>query len=251
MGTTTTARTLFGLLMGLTAATLGACSSGGGDDGGGDDGTPLDPMALLDDIEDGDGAIEEIDGRYGSWFSYNDDAANKSQVPSPDSDFVGTEGGANGSMFAAASKGEGYKVWGAGFGFDLNNTGEGGPLGEGEKKAWDASKYTGLRLMAKGNVPLRVGILVSEAVEVDAGGGCTPPPPPAEGEEEAPGCGDSFGKTLSLTGEWKEYRLDFTSLKQDGWGIKATWDAKTVTSVMFDVEADQKFDVAVDDLSFF
>jgi hypothetical protein len=250
MRTTTTGGTLCGLLLG-TALALGACGGGGGDDGGDD--APIDPIPeaqLLDDLEDGDGAIHEVEGRIGAWFVYND-GKSSNQTPPPDSDFVATEGGANGSMFAAGTKGSGYVEWGAGMGFDINNTGEGGPSNAGEKKAWDASAYTGVRFMAKGNVPLRVGILVSGAVAVADGGGCVAPTePPAEGEDPLE-CGDSHGKTISLGSDWKEYKVAFAGLQQDGWGVEAAFDAATITSVMFDIGPDVEFDIAVDELGFY
>jgi len=256
MGTTTTDRTLRDVIVcAALGLALGACAGGGGDDGGDPvDPNPPAPEALLDDLEDGDGAIEEVAGRIGAWFVYNDGTASN-QIPDPEKDFVAGEGGANGSMYAAVTKGSGYKEWGAGMGFDINNTGEGGPSGEGEKKPWDASKYAGIRFLAKGNnIPLRVGLLVSEAVDKAEGGGCTPPAPPttppADGEEP-PGCGDSHGKSITLTGDWKEYKIAFEGLKQAGWGIKATFDAKTITSVMFDVAENVEFDVAIDELGFY
>jgi hypothetical protein len=252
MGTTMTINQTFrsALLISLCGLTSLLPACGGGGDDGGDDGVvePIPEELLIDDIEDGDGAIPEVSGRYGAWFSYNDETAT-TQQPAPDGEFTGTEGGPDGSLFYARTTGDSFTLWGAGFGFDLNNTGVDGPAGMGEKKAFDASAHQGIRFMAKGNVPVRVGLLVSAVVETTYGGGCTPPTEdmPAEGTE----CGDAHGKQLSLTDSWKEYRISFEGLSQGGWGVTADFDPATITSVHFDIEQGLTFDVGIDNLGFY
>jgi hypothetical protein len=248
-----TFRSTFLIGLGGTLALMTACGGGddGGDeDGGGDDlGEPIPEDLVLDDLDDGNAGIPEIGGRTGSWFSYNDESAD-TQVPSPDGEFTPAEGGAEGTAYYARTTGDSFTVWGAGFGFDLNNTGEGGPEGVGEKKPHDASAHQGIRFLAKGNVPLRVGILVSAVVEVQYGGGCTPPAtPPADGE--LVDCGDSHGKSISLTDSWKEYKIPFEGLQQADWGLVADFDPATITSIHFDIEQGLTFDVGIDRLGFY
>jgi hypothetical protein len=254
MGTTMTIGNTFrsAFLIGLGGALALVTACGGGDDGGDDTGVdddlgePIPEELLLDDLDDGDGAIHEVGGRIGSWFSYNDGTAT-TQVPGPNGDFIPAEGGAQDSAYYARTQGDSFTEWGAGFGFDINNTGVDGPAGEGEKKPYDASAYQGIRFLAKGNVPVRVGILVSAVVEDTYGGGCTPPAEPTEGED----CGDAHGKDLSLTGEWKEYRVPFEGLKQGDWGKPADFDAATITSIHFDIAQGLTFDVGIDRLGFY
>ena len=252
MLTTTTMRTILFTLCGLVAG-LGACASSGGDDGVGDDDMPPEPIdekALIDDCED-DGVIAEVDGRIGAWFTYNDDEGkgmNLSQMPPTNGDFAPFPGGFDGSMGYCGTTGEKYNLWGAGMGFDFNNTGMGGPKNEGEKKPWDASAYVGVRFMAKGNVTIRIGIQTVATIDAMEGGTCVPAGP----KDDDPGCGDGFGKSITLTGEWKEYKIPFdATIKQEGWGVKATFDVKTITGINFDAPMMLKFDVGLDNLAFY
>lgn len=247
MGTTMTINnTLRGVLFGLAFAAAACASDDGGGGGDDDGGEPIPENMLLDDLDDDDAAIHEVEGRIGAWFSYNDGTSD-SQQPSPNGVFTPSPGGAAGTDFYAGSKGDSYSEWGAGFGFDINNTGVDGPSGEGEKKPYDASKYTGIRFHAKGNVPVRVGILVWDVVENTYGGGCTPPAEPTLLED----CGDSHGKQISLTGDWKEYRIPFEGLRQGDWGLPADFNPASITSIHFDIEKDVTFDVGIDQLGFY
>src|SRR5688572_484629 len=117
------------------AALLGACaaSGGGGEDDDTPDSGPIPEEDLIDDLEDGDGAIHEVGGRIGSWYTFNDETMTGTQTPVPDTDFLAAEGGAGGSLYAARTTGSGFTEWGAGMGLDVNNPGDpqGGPGTEG------------------------------------------------------------------------------------------------------------------------
>jgi hypothetical protein len=222
---------------------------GGGDDdvGGGGDGDGgtgvIDEKLLIDDLEDGDGAIHEVDGRIGAWFTFADDTMGATMTPRPGGDFVASEGGAGGSAFAARMTGKGFKTWGAGMGLDLNNPGE-TMGGAGLKKPWDASKYKGIAFRARGNASIKVAVVVAGVVPTDAGGTCTPST--KMGEE----CDDVHARTVSLSADWKEVEVPFAQLKQGGWGKKVAFDAGTATGVYFMVGQNVDFDVAIDDLRF-
>ena len=66
-------------------------------------------------------------------------------------------------------------------------------------------------------------------------------------------CWNHFGKTLSLTSEWKEYRILFTDTRQmDGWGKPRP--AAITPSKLYNLDSKmgpgQTFDFSVDDMAF-
>jgi hypothetical protein len=244
---------LLSLLLCLAGCAAGGDMGGGGgsDDDGDDDGPgpatgdagPVAEGALIDDLDDGNAGIHETDGRQGSWYAFHDGTAGATMTPDAAKDFVPAMGGAGGSAYAAVIAGSGFKEWGAGMGLDLNNPGDpmGGP---GKKNPHDASKWQGITFKARGNAPVRVSLLTTPVVATTDGGECVP------SMTEGMMCEDGHGKQLSLTSSWKEYRLTWAELKQAGWGKKASFDPKLVTSVLFIVPQNAMFDVAVDDVAF-
>ena len=223
----------------LITLVAGTGCAGGGE---GDPGTPIGPSDLIDDLEDGDDAINETSGRMGGWYTFNDESPTGTQMP-PGSGFTATAGGADGSAFAAATSGSGFKVWGAGMGFDLNNpaaVGMTGPRGQ-----YDASRFTGIVFKAKGNAPITVSLEVVGVTPADRGGTCVPST--KMGEE----CDDLHGTLVDLTSDWKEYTVEFGKLRQGGWGKKVPFAATDVTAVLFQVNKDVSFDIAVDDVRFY
>lgn len=218
-------------------AIAGGCANSGGDDGP----DPTLPSDLIDDLEDGDDAIAETNGRLGGWYTFNDATAG-TQIP-PESGFTPTAGGADGSAYAAGTSGSGFTEWGAGMGFDLNNPEAVG--GTGVRGPYDASPYRSIAFKAKGNVPLRLALETLGVTPTDRGGRCTPST--VEGME----CEDLHGSLINLTAEWKDYELEFSALRQGGWGQAVPFAAAEVTSVLFQVDKDLMFDVAVDDVRFY
>jgi hypothetical protein len=249
------ANCFFSILL-LTAAC--ADSSSGGDDS--DDTSDAPPRVdagwipiddagnfgdptLVDDFEDGEGAIHEILGRQGAWYSFNDGTAGGVQMPSESGAFVPGSPGAGESQYAARFQGEGWKTWGAGIGVDFKNSGESTTEMKG---AWDASAYKGIAFEAKGNVMITVSLQQTSTVSTAQGGSCVSPPAPMEDT-----CGDGFGKAITLTDEYKTYEIPFTLLKQNGWGQPTTFDAKTLTGFMAIVAQNQKFDFYIDNLRYY
>jgi hypothetical protein len=225
-------------LITLVAST--GCAGGGGRD---DDGTtPTGPSDLIDDLEDGDDAINETSGRMGGWYTFNDESTTGTQMP-PGSGFTTTSGGADGSAFAAATSGNGFTVWGAGMGFDLNNPTAVGMTGS--RAQYDASRFTSIVFKAKGNVPIRVSLEIVGVTPSDRGGTCAPST--TMGEE----CDDLHGTLVDLTSDWKEYVVEFGKLRQGGWGKAVPFAATDVTAVLFQTDKDVSFDIAVDDVRFY
>lgn len=227
-------------LITLCAGTgLVGCAGGGG---GGDDPTPTGPSDLIDDLEDGDDAIDETNGRVGGWYTFNDASTTGSQIP-PGSGFTTTTGGADGSSFSAGTSGSGFTEWGAGMGFDLNNP---AALGlEGPRGPYDASRFTSIAFKAKGNIPITVSLEVVGVTPTDRGGQCVPST--TMGEE----CDDLHGRFIDLTPEWQDHVVRFDELRQGGWGKAVPFAATDVTAVLFQADKDLSFDFAVDDVRFY
>jgi hypothetical protein len=221
----------------IIATLVGGCANSGGDDGP----DPDAPSDLIDNLEDGDDAIDETNGRLGGWYTFHDDTPG-TQIP-PETGFTPTTGGADGSAFAAGTSGSGFTEWGAGMGFDLNNPEAVGQTGG--RGAYDASPYRSVAFKAKGNVPVRIALETLGVTPSDRGGGCTPST--VEGME----CEDLHGVLINLTGEWKDYEVEFATLRQGGWGLPVPFAAAEVTAVLFQADKDLMFDFAVDDVRFY
>jgi hypothetical protein len=210
---------------------------GDGDSGDGDgDGIMIDPDNMIDNFEDGDGALIPNGGRQGYWYTFNDATEGSTQTPAVDMVLPET-GGAAGTNMAIHTTGSGFAEWGAGIGIDLNNAGD-GMGGNGIKMAYDSSAFTGIVLMAKGNGQLRASVQIEATIPPEEGGTC------------ALDC-DPHGKVLLLSEEWQQFTLPFDQLNQEGWGTPASWDANKIVGLQFKVAKDVTFDFWVDEIGFY
>jgi hypothetical protein len=215
--------------------------TGTGDAGSSGASTGGNTTELIDDMEANTGSILASKGRVGAWYVYNDATPSGTQVPGVP--FVpaaitpprGTSG------FAARTTGKGFGTWGAGMGFNFNDPGDG--AGGSKKTLYDASAYKGLSFYAKAEAGTAVSIRmnISNKDTDPAGGVCSPPPK----------CSDDFGKSITLTNDWKEYTITFSDLTQQGYGTPVpTFDASKVYAVHFQVAKGANFDFWIDDIAF-
>jgi hypothetical protein len=221
----------------LTGAGVGlaGCTSAGGEP------EPMGDEDLIDDLEDGDDAINEANGRLGGWYTFHDDTGG-TQTP-PDTGFTPSPGGAGDSAYAASTTGSGFTEWGAGMGFDLNNP---EAVGEtGMRGPYDVSGYSMVAFSAKGNVLIRVALETLAVIPVDRGGSCV------AGATEEEACDDLHGVNLALTDDWKDYTISFSQLRQGGWGKAFPFEPEQATALLFQTEKDLEFDFAVDDVRFY
>lgn len=225
---------LLGIFLG--GAALVGCAAPAAD--AGPDATPPVAEDLIDDLEDGDDAINGANGRVGGWYTFNDATAGTQEPPT--TGFVPSPGGAGGSAYAATTTGSGFTLWGAGMGFDLNNPAAAG--GTGPRGKYDTSPYRGIAFKARGNVPIRVALETVGVTPTDRGGGCTPSM--VMGME----CDDLHGKAITLTADWQEHLIELGELRQGGWGLDVPFAATDVTAVLFTVDANLDFEVSVDDV---
>jgi hypothetical protein len=216
-------------------AGMAACAASGSDE------PPAGDADLIDDLEDGDDAIYEENGRLGGWYTFNDETAGTQQPPG--SGFVPTAGGAGDSAYAAATTGGGFTLWGAGMAFDLNNPEAVGQTGA--RGPYDTSVYRGIAFSAKGNADVRMAFETPGVTPVDRGGTCVP------GPTEAEACDDTHGVAIALADEWREFEIPFSQLRQGGWGQPVELDLTQVVAIMFVVAQDVDFDFAVDDVRFY
>ncbi|MFV8752902.1 hypothetical protein ACNOYE_20340 [Nannocystaceae bacterium ST9] len=205
-------------------------------DSGDTDDIPIEPDNMIDNFEDGDGALIPNGGRQGYWYIFNDATAGATQSPAVDA-VLPESGGADGTSLAMHTAGSGFAEWGAGIGVDLNNAGD-PEGGNGIKMIYDASAYTGIVVRAKGNGQLRASVQIEATIPPEEGGTC------------AMDC-DPHGKVLLLSDEWQQFTLTFDDLQQEGWGTPASWDASKVVGLQFKVAKDVEFDFWVDEVGFY
>ncbi len=196
---------------------------------------------LIDDMEGGTGSIASTKGRVGAWYVYNDGTAGATQTPGTPfvPEKLATPRGA--SKYAAHSTGKGFITWGAGFGFNLNDKGDGD--GGSAKTTYDASAYTGITFYAKvnGTSATKIRVNVSTIDTDPAGAKC--------GAVDK--CSDHYGADVTLTGDWAKYTVNFADLSQQGWGTAAAkFDATKVYAMQFQFGKGQDFDASIDDISF-
>ncbi len=237
---------------GATGGLSSASASGGagGAGAGGDEGVVPTDVEWIDDMEDGDGAIEEAGGRVGYWYSYNDGTG--TQTPQ-----VHTEEMPAGfipealtpprgqSTRAMHTSGSGFTMWGAGVGFTLNGPDMG-------LFAYDASAYTGIVFWAKlgdAGAVTTMKVNLSDKVSEPAGGICD-----ESGEDEAKKCFDHWFYTARLGTEWAPIVIPFEELTRDGTGAEPTAEAVDVAGlyvIEFRFAQGEDFDVYIDDVGFY
>ena len=196
----------------------------------------------VDDLEDGENAIQMLGQRTGYWFTYNDGSA--AQIPAPDpsgaTPFKPSAGG-HSAMFSAHTSGPAFTKWGAGMGFDFNNSAS-------KSCAYDASAYAGIKFWAKGNVAIKAMVTVPGTTLMTGTnyGTCV----------GAAVCEDHYSLQPKpvLTDTWTQYTLDFastTAFAQEGWGTQATFDKSHLLAVQFQVAMGLPFDFSIDDVTFY
>jgi hypothetical protein len=218
------------LVLGLAAPGLVGCT------GPGDDDDYTQTPDLIDDFEDGDAAIPELEGRVGSWYSYNDGTTGGEMSPPETADFNPVpDGGAEETVYAAHFVGSGFTDWGAGAAFDFNNPSE-------DKSTWDGSAYVGVSLWAKGTGTIFAGLATTTTTDTAYGGTCV------AGTAEGEGCDDPHGVEIALTEEWQQVELPFATIAQQGYGWPEDFDATTLLSMGFSMPAGAAFDVWFDEI---
>ena len=187
---------------------------------------------LIDDMEDGDGAICEVNGRHGYWYSVGDGTG----TITPGEGFQMTpinDGERGTSLYAARVTGSGFTNWGALMGFNFNQQGEG-------KIPYDASGPGGIVFWMKSNVAVSVEFLTVPTVQTAFAGDCV---------RTDHDCDNPFSfKITAPSGDWTRYRVPFSALRQLNGSV--AWNPSQLLAIHFRVPPGAAFDVWVDDLWF-
>jgi hypothetical protein len=191
--------------------------------------------SMIDDMEDGDGAICHTDGRTGGWYDFGDGTLGN-LTPKSDGRFTPTliEDGSRGtSRYAARFAGSGFTAFGAIMGFDLRYP----------KAAYDASsRGAGITFWMKSNVPVSVDFPTSETSPVQNGGQCVDGVTPG-------GCNQHFSFRITAPAPgWFAYQVPFNALSGGGLAI---WNPQHLLGVNFRVPQGTTFEVWVDDIAFY
>jgi hypothetical protein len=172
----------------------------------------------IDNFEDGDVVFGPQN--TGVWFLFTDGTG--TQTPATPEGLV-VPSSLRGNRFAARSTGEGFTVFGAGFGSTLGC-------------AYEVGQYDGFRFKVKAGGQRRFDVEVPTLplLPVEFGGRCTV------------GCNDFHLAAIALADDaWYECTVPFAGLTQAGFGTPMPFDASVVTGI-----SDAPYDLTVDDLEF-
>jgi len=227
---------------GSSAGTSNAGSSGssgaGGDGGASGSGNckttlvalgvnPAD--ALIDDFDDGDGGILPRDGRSGNWFLTTDGTGSTTPQAGPVTPVDGGSDGTKG-MFVSGSNVTGWGV-------DLA-----APFVSIVDGCYDASAYTGVRLVAAGNTDPANNSYGTFYLSIFTAG-----------VRAAPEAERNFYKIaldIDYGGIWVIHTVHWGDLAQlGGWGVQVPFDPKEIYAVSVAAEGPD-IEFAIDDIEF-
>jgi len=182
--------------------------------------------------------ITPAGSRLGYWYTFNDGTG--VQVPDPKMLFKPIAPGSTTSpKFAATTSGPAFTMYGAGMGFDFNNT-------AAKSCPYDASAYTGIKFWAKGNTGNMAGMMLKAMIKIPA-----TTPTTADSGTCATLCEDHFNIKAALTTAWTQFTMPFATIMQDKFGTPATFDKAHILAVQFQVAQNVKFDFSIDDITFY
>jgi hypothetical protein len=205
--------------------------------------TPTNADDVISTFEDGTGNVNQVAGRGGGFYMYNDMTG--TQMPPPGALPPARMESRCGGMFALCMKGNGFTTWGAGMGTDLGMTSTDGMM---TKTTYDASMYTGISFWAKANMGSALALRVSlkDANTAPEGGNCD-----ETMDSGAEACNDDWGKNITLTTSWAPYTMLYSELRQSMWGKQfPSFNSAAVYAVQFQVNKGLDFDICIDDLAF-
>jgi endoglucanase len=188
---------------------------------------------IIDDFEDSNTQLEKKAGRDGYWFKANDPKGSTSEM-------VVDEPGADGSELAMHFTGvtvpgdEANDYWGAMLGANFSSQ---------NAATYDASRYAGIAFKAKVGSPNATRSFRFKIGDVNThkdGGICT-------------ACWNHWGRDITLTSEWKEYRVNFAGTEQmPGWGNPRppAMLPDKLMAINFSVGPGATYDIWLDDIVF-
>ncbi len=194
--------------------------------------------AVIDDSEDNDHRLLTQGERGGYVYTFLDEAGSSVEPLAGrlGGTFAQSEGGANGSMYAARFHGKtsGGAIVFAGFGLNFTDP----------KTPYDAQAYEGISFFARRGADSvsSLRVKVPDTATDAEGGRCTE-------------CFNDFGTDVELTEDWQQHTLSFQDLSQlPGWGSPrpGSVDSAALYGIQFQVNSPgSSFDVWIDDVSFY
>lgn len=185
--------------------------------GGGGQQQPAGPSELvLDDFEDGDGTVS-AGGITGTWGTYSDGTS--AITPPVASPVVPVDG-------ALHVSGAGFSEWGAGLGLDLEQGGQGYA---------NLSSYASVKVRARGTGVITVELATPATTGSDEGGECT-------GE----GCFGHYFSNITLTPEYQDHVVTFSTMGQPSWGQSAARQTDRVMGLNFLARAEGGQSASID-----
>lgn len=233
---------------GGSAGNTGNVGATGGGGGGGafaavacTDPAPAKPEDLISNFEDGTVGVNQVEGRGGGFYIFNDKQNDTTAQPFEVKAINRCEDGA--SLFSFCTSGSGFMTWGAGFGTDLGLV----DPDTMEKSTVDLSAYKGVSfwIARKGATPPTVKFMMPDANTAEEGGKCT-----NAGDASADEKCDPFVKNIPLSETWTPVTVLFSDLRQGGWGKKvAEPAADAVYGIQLQFGPGVAFDVCFDQLT--
>jgi hypothetical protein len=223
---------------------------GGGDAASmncGDPNQPIDPTALIDDMETPDFATPRVAGRNGSWWAGGDpSSAGASIQPNGDAAAEMIPGGRCGSQYAMHVTGQGFSIWAV----LTVSMGWGAPDGGAEGVLPNDNHFhDGVTFWARiGDTSSNaVRFAISDKYSRPEGGYCI------DGGAMDVACYDTFGVDLpQLDTTWKQYKIPFAGLTQRNFGLqRPELDSSSIYTIEFQFNPASVFDFWLDDISFY
>lgn len=225
---------------GSGGATAAACPDAGG---------PVDPTAMIDDMEAPDPSVLMLGGRTGSWWAGGDLVSPSATiVPNGNASAEMIPGGGRcGSHYAMHVTGQGFTSWAVltvSFRYGQMDGGAAGLL------PYDAHDRTGITFWARiGDTSAnQVRFQVSDKYARPEGGVCD-----VAVSTGPTACYDTFGVDLTQLGtRWTQYRIPFSGLAQRQFGLQTSGlDTSALYTVEFSFYVNEIFDLWVDDIAFY
>jgi hypothetical protein len=209
---------------------------------------PIDPTALVDDMEAPDFLIPVRAGRNGGgWWAGGDAESVGADIkPNGEAAAEAIPGGRCGSMYAMRVTGHGYTSW-AVLSVSMSYGSVDG--GAADLLPFDATGRHGITFWARiGDTSTdKVRIAFSDKYTRPQGGICV------EGGSIDDACYDLFTVDLTqLSTTWKPYRIPFNGLAQRNFGLKRpALDVSSIYTIEFAPAPSTTFDFWVDDINFY
>lgn len=191
---------------------------------------------IIDDMEDGDGAICQKDGRNGHWYTVPDGTPQAEWSPQGDLEPVLIPVPRGTSHYAAHFVGSGFTDWGALMGFNLNDQALG-------RQPIDVSSAGGIRFWMKSNATRPGGAPHSRHDPAEERR------PLRRGHRGQPELRQQFSFTITAPGSgWVDYTIPFSALQQRGGS--ARWNPQELVAIAFVALPGRPFDLWGDDVRF-